>query len=149
MNATMLAEIVGLLVSLSVASERLVEIIKNLFGFLRAENPDAGKEGWRRAILQVLAVGSGIVTAVLARPAIEATFPASNTTGVVLALGLLASGGSGFWNAVLAYVLQAKNIKKELASQAAYEASQKLVELANKKLEHQALAKAHGLQPIA
>jgi len=34
----------------------------------------------------------------------------SNLSFVVL--GLLASGGSGFWNAILTYVLQVKNLKK-------------------------------------
>jgi hypothetical protein len=35
-----------------------------------------------------------------------------------LALGLLASGGSGLWNSVLTYVLQVQDLKEELAKTA-------------------------------
>jgi len=113
MDIGKLAAIVSVLVALSVASERLVEIIKGLVSFLNQENSDKTKEGWRRATLQALAVVAGIVTALLAQPAIKGVVPglSEHWTGIV-ALGLLASGGSGFWNAVLAYVLNVKDIKK-------------------------------------
>jgi hypothetical protein len=32
-----------------------------------------------------------------------------------IALGLLASGGSGFWNSVLSYILEVKNIRAGIA----------------------------------
>jgi hypothetical protein len=105
--------IVGLLISLSVASERLVEIIKGFIPFLIERNPDPKKEGFRKAIVQLLGVGSGIVTALLAWPAITGIVPSQwNTFPCVLALGLLASGGSGFWNVILNYLLNVKDIKK-------------------------------------
>lgn len=110
---TDLATVVSLLVALSVASERLVEIVKGMSKFLRQEQPNPAREGWRRAALQALAVVAGIVTAFLARPALPATLePLTHSTLSVLALGLLASGGSGFWNAVLTYLLQVKNVRK-------------------------------------
>ncbi len=113
-----LSTIVSILVALSVASERLVEIIKGLCGFLSAENSDPTKERLRKVALKTLAVLAGIVTALLAQPAIKDVAPgfSSHWTGIV-ALGLLASGGSGFWNAILGYILNAKDIKKAEAVQ--------------------------------
>jgi len=80
---------------------------------LREKQAD-DKERRRQSTLQTLAVAAGIATAFLAKPA----FPTADlllldSPWSVLALGLLASGGSGFWNAILSYVLQLKNLKKE------------------------------------
>jgi drug/metabolite transporter (DMT)-like permease len=118
MDPNQIYTVVAILVALSVASERLVEIIKGVVPFLNNEKKDANREGWRRAALQVLAVVAGIVTALLARPAIQGTVPGSvNTLPGILALGLLASGGSGFWNAILSYLGLVKDIKKVDAAQ--------------------------------
>ena len=108
-----LSTIVSLLVALSVASERLVEIIKGLVPFLNKENVDPKKEGWRRAALQFLAVLAGISSALLAHPGIKCIAPGtwSEWPGI-LALGFLASGGSGFWNSVLSYIANIKDVKK-------------------------------------
>ena len=112
-----MAAIVGLLVALSVASERLVEIVKGLIPALAHQADTENKEGFRKAGIQVLGVAAGIVTAFMARSAIpQDIFPSVSTT-TVLALGLLASGGSGFWNTILAYLLQVKNMKKALAEE--------------------------------
>jgi hypothetical protein len=118
MDIGSLTAIVSILVALSVASERLVEIIKGLFSFLNTESSDPTKERLRRVALQALAVVAGIITALLAHPAIKDVVPglSSHWTGIV-ALGLLASGGSGFWNAILGYVLNVKDIKKAEAVQ--------------------------------
>ena len=106
-----LAPMIGLLIALSVATERLVEIIKGTIPQLTGKSDDKKREGWRRAFNQLLAVGAGILTAFLARPAIPAeVLPATNDTAM-FALGLLASGGSGFWNALLVYVLGLKDMK--------------------------------------
>ena len=108
-----LPTVVSVLVALSVASERLVEIIKGLIPFLNNQNSDPTMEGWRKACLQLMAVGAGIVTAWLAQAGLQTSLPAAWTTSTgILALGLLASGGSGFWNSILAYILQAKDVKK-------------------------------------
>jgi hypothetical protein len=113
MDTTKLATIVGLLVGLSVASERLVEIVKNLTPVLRDEKPTERGEGRRQAALQILAVAAGILTAYLARPVIpDGVFPITDRYTATLALGLLASGGSGFWNSVLTYVLNLKDLTK-------------------------------------
>jgi len=103
--------IVGSLAALSVASERLVEIIKGIFPWLSRElPPDDPAEGWRRAALQTLAVAAGVLTAYLAKDQLVSIPESKNVSWLVL--GLLASGGSGFWNAVLEYVGKVKNLKK-------------------------------------
>ena len=113
MDLTLLTAIVGLLIGLSVASERLVEILKGVIPALSQESTDPIKEGFRKAALQALAVIAGIVTAFLARPTFEGIIPPT-AMGFwpVLALGLLASGGSGFWNSMLTYVTTLKDLKK-------------------------------------
>ena len=103
---------VTLLVALSVSTERLVEIVKNFIPWLNTKYKDAKKEGHRKAVLHVLAFCGGIVTAFLAQPAVSAVLSDSlNNIWGYIALGLLASGGSGFWNSILSYILEAKNIK--------------------------------------
>ncbi len=112
MNIDKLSTIVALIMALSVASERLVEIIKGFFKDLDKENPDPEKEARRRSYLQILAVCSGILTAFLAQSAIPDDIHKPGDHLSILALGLLASGGSGLWNSVLTYFGKVKDIKK-------------------------------------
>jgi O-antigen/teichoic acid export membrane protein len=112
MDISKLTIIVSLILALSIASERLVEIIKGLIPFLNLENSDPKKEGWRRAALHILAVVAGIVTAVLARSAIPENVYKPSSDLSILALGFLASGGSALWNSVLTYFLKIKDIKE-------------------------------------
>jgi hypothetical protein len=121
MDATKLTAIVTLILALSVASERLVEIIKGIIPWLDKKNDDATKEGWRRAILQSLAVGSGILTALLGSDYLPEGVTKPTELWQILGLGLLASGGSGFWNSILDYFSGLKDLKnaeakKELAA---------------------------------
>jgi hypothetical protein len=119
MDSTHLVAVVGLLVALSVASERLVEIVKGLVPPLSGKSTTQWKENVRRTANQLLAVGAGIATAYLALPAIpQDVLPITNDLTTTIALGLLASGGSGFWNAILTYVLQVKDIKEAAARKA-------------------------------
>ena len=111
MDPTHLTAIISLLIALSVAAERLVEIIKGFWPFLNTPQADAKWEGRRRAGLQLLAVGAGVLTAWLARGAIPTELVDVTSGWSVLALGLLASGGSGFWNAILTYFLKVKDIQ--------------------------------------
>ncbi|MDF8332603.1 hypothetical protein [Novosphingobium cyanobacteriorum] len=100
--------------TLSIASERLVEVIKGFIPFLRTELSDASAEAKRRASLHVLSILAGVLTAFLTSSAFDDLLaPVGSTPLAIIALGLLASGGSGFWNAILSWVLQAKNLKKE------------------------------------
>jgi hypothetical protein len=109
MDATKLTTVISLLVALSIASERLVDIIKGLVPWLNQQRRKPAEEGWRKAALQVIAVIAGITTAWLAGPAVPAFLP-HDFTGK-LAPGLLAGGGSGFWNSILTYVTKAKDVK--------------------------------------
>ena len=126
MDLNNISSIVALLAALSVASERLVEIIKGLIPILKQENPDPVAEGRRQSILQVLAIIAGIVTVWLASTttALKSVIPDTPLAWIVV--GLLASGGSGFWNSVQGYVSKAKDVKKA-------EAEDKQVETATKK----------------
>jgi hypothetical protein len=78
------------------------------------------------AALQVLAVIAGITTAWLASAAIPKGVGIPDDWTGTLALGLLASGGSGFWNSILMYVTKAKDLK-------AAEAETKQIEVRAKK----------------
>jgi hypothetical protein len=125
MDTTKLAAVVGLLAALSVASERLVEIVKGLVPWLNTDKTEGTSptddnkrsEGRRRAALQILAVVAGCITAWLAWPAVstaltQASIADGDKTLWILSLGLLASGGSAFWNSVLTYLLNVKNLKE-------------------------------------
>jgi hypothetical protein len=112
MDISKLTIIVSLILALSIASERLVEIIKGSIPFLNKENSDANKEGWRRATLHVLAVVAGIITALLARSAIPENVYKPSSDLSIVSLGLLASGGSGLWNSILTYFLKIKDLKE-------------------------------------
>jgi len=107
---------VAFLAAISVASERLVEIIKGLIPPLSKRQKDPGKESWRAVVIHIIAVLSGILMAFMAKPVTKGIVPTTLTNFPgLLVVGLLASGGSGFWNAILSYLLQVKNIKKSEA----------------------------------
>jgi hypothetical protein len=112
MDSVKLTAIVSLLIALSVAAERLVEIIKGLVPWLNTENANVTLERLRRCALQVLAVVAGIVTVMLARDAIPEEVVDASKHEAIFALGLLASGGSGFWNTILTYLAKVKDIKE-------------------------------------
>jgi hypothetical protein len=105
--------------STSVASERLVEIIKGLSKFLNTKSDDPKIEGRRKSALQFMAVVASIVTALLCQPALTRVVPETwSTFPGILALGLLASGGSGFWNSIMTYVLRLKDVQSAAADTA-------------------------------
>jgi hypothetical protein len=112
MDINNISSVVALLAALSVASERLVEIVKGFSSFLSTENTDATRERWRKALLQILALLAGLLTAWLTKDtsAVKALIPDTNLAWIPL--GLLASGGSGFWNSIQTYLAKAKELKK-------------------------------------
>lgn len=118
MDATKLAAFVSLMVALSVATERLVEIIKGQFSLLNCERPDPVAEGRRKSALQLLAVVAGVFTAWSASPYLPADLARPAESWQIFGLGLLASGGSGFWNSIATYVLKLKDVKEAEAKQA-------------------------------
>ncbi|HEX9630839.1 MAG TPA: hypothetical protein VGA02_00130 [Gemmatimonadales bacterium] len=114
-----LPTIITLLIALSVASERVVEMIKGLFWRqLNERQEDPGREARRRVWLHVLGALAGVGVSALAWPVVVEVVPGDTSWLTVVALGLLASGGSGFWNTILTYVLNIKELKKTDVEQA-------------------------------
>jgi hypothetical protein len=108
-----LPTLITLLIALSVATERVVEIVKGFFWQLNEAREDPRLEAKRRFWLHLLAVGGGIAVTLAAWPAVREVVPGTGDWTMVAALGLLASGGSGFWNTILSYVLKIKDLRKE------------------------------------
>ena len=113
MEAVELSDLIAYIVALSIAAERLVEIIKGLVPFLQKKAATEEREYLRRSALYLLSVAAGMLTAHLAMPAVSELVPAQwqDFPGIV-ALGLLASGGSSLWNSVLDYAGAVKSITK-------------------------------------
>jgi O-antigen/teichoic acid export membrane protein len=119
MDAGKLAAFVSLMIALSVATERLVEIVKGLSKYLSEEkkdDPDAERK--RKAVLQILAVLAGIFTAWSGSSYIPSEIAKTTEGWQIVGLGLLASGGSGFWNSIATYFLKLKDLKKAEADAA-------------------------------
>ena len=117
-NMAVLENLLTLMIGLSVATERLVEIFKGVINYftpyLEEPKTDKREERTRRVILQSIAVAAGIGTALLARLAFDADLPAPmRTISGTIICGFLASGGSGFWNSILTYILKVKELKDQ------------------------------------
>jgi hypothetical protein len=109
-----LPAVITLLIALSMATERAVEIIKSIIPWLDTVRPNPVKEGWRRATIQSMAVVFGIIITYITWPIIAevmTTRGAARDGSLILALGLLSSGGSAFWNSLLGIVLNVKVMK--------------------------------------
>ncbi len=123
-----LNSIVAVLLSISLAAERLVTILKTLFPVWLADEKknkageiDLVQDKWRRFALQILAfVASWITAAFLADGGynlfgfLKLGAGANATSIPVIVVGFLASGGSAFWSGLLGYtkaVKDARNIK--------------------------------------
>jgi len=111
MDLTHLSALISLILALSVASERLVEIIKGLVPFLDKKDSRPAAERRRHSYVQFLAVLSGIFTAWLARDYIPEEIAEPTREWSIIGLGLLASGGSGFWNSILTFVYKVSKAK--------------------------------------
>lgn len=115
MNLDSLPAIITLLIALSVATERCVEIVKGLSPTLDTARSDARLEGRRRAAIQALGVAFGFLIAWVTWPVVAESLGRENASlhwPTVVALGFLTSGGSGFWNSMLGYVTSLKELKK-------------------------------------
>ncbi|MFH1648463.1 MAG: hypothetical protein ABIA11_01865 [Patescibacteria group bacterium] len=100
---------------LSLSVERVVEMIKNLSSWLSQKQEDEKMERYRRLTLHAIAAFVGFVIALTASEQIESVlFKTSGqlTISGCIILGLLASGGSGFWNQSLGIVEEIKRVKK-------------------------------------
>lgn len=110
-----LPTIITLLIALSVATERTVEIVKSMVPWLDTARPVKSMEGFRRAALHALGVVAGIGITWLTWPIVAQILGQTEANvhlPTVAALGLLASGGSGFWNSMLTYAVNLKELKR-------------------------------------
>src|SRR2546425_7973719 len=119
MEATMnnLTAFITLMGSLSIAVERVVEILKGMIPVLAKES-QGNAESVRRAALQILAGVIGALIAYGVQPEIASTMPALSAEKVgwvsYAIVGLLSSGGSGLWNHVLD-IVRAMKVSREAA----------------------------------
>lgn len=106
--------------ALAAATERGVEIIKGFSERLSTPRPTPDLERRRKQVLQVIAVGVGILTAILASPVTDKIVVSDSGALIrwgwpgiffTIVLGLLAGGGSGLWNATLLYLKAVKDTK--------------------------------------
>ena len=102
---------ITLVVAVSVAVERVTEIIKQMFPVLANELTDEKTEGWRRAALQTLAAGIGTLIAWFG----NLQLGSHGGWSAFVVIGLMSSGGSAFWNHSLD-ALRAMKIDKEAAA---------------------------------
>ncbi len=114
-----LTGIVTLLVAISVAVERVTDLLKKMFHryFLDSDElPLSNEAAHRQAQLIALSVAVGTLIAALAQEQLKAVLRPNlaNHTGWVMyvIVGLMASGGSEFWKNVLAIILELQLKKK-------------------------------------
>lgn len=142
MTITDLAIIVGFLIALSAAAERLVDFIKTLIPWLGTRpptDPAPGEampmpESMRRAILQLLAFGAAWFSASWFSGSEggvtrfdmwgEMAFAAGIKVPVVI-VGILGAAGSRFWKDILEYVNALKGIGTETLNIKRLERSEK------------------------
>jgi hypothetical protein len=117
-----IANITSFLAGLSVATERVTEIVKGLPGlstWFSVDKKVAWEEELRKASVQLVAVVAGTVISYMAADAINSQLNIPNYDGHKLLYsviaGLLASGGSGIWNSALDIVRQV-NTQKQLVT---------------------------------
>ncbi len=110
---------IAFVAGLSVATERITEIIKSAIArTLSLEKADPAREEHRKALVQVLAIVVGAVLAFLTYDQIRETLhlPGEGWAKVWIALvfGAMASGGSGLWNSALDIVREVNKQKQEI-----------------------------------
>jgi len=111
--------LIAFLAGLSVATERVVEVIKGLPGisaFLTVDRAGTAEEA-RKATVQLVAIVVGSILAAMTYgqlPA-QATLPHGGWQVYTL-FGVMASGGSGLWNSALDIVRET-NTQKQLITE--------------------------------
>ena len=118
-----LAALVSTLLALSLAVERVIEILKGMLAkyWLFREDTESSKEQKRCALIHILSALIGCVIAGLGHIAIIGSWNFEHyldNTGNVLLVGLLSSWGSAFWNHILD-ILKAMKVDKEVKAKLA------------------------------
>jgi hypothetical protein len=118
-----LTTLLSFLAALSVATERITEIIKGLpvlSGWLAVEKPkDSWNEALRKAAVQVIALLAGALVTYLVRQPLSAQLhisPDELHYSAYLVFGAMASGGSGIWNSALDIVSEI-NHQQQIATE--------------------------------
>ncbi len=117
-----------LMAAMSIAAERVVEIIKGIVPSLAATDPDVKKERRRHMTLQLVAALAGIAVAAAAHDQVNRSLDDFlNSSGDVWGMGLMAvkyvilgvmvSGGSALWNHALDIVGAVKTVQEKKAAQ--------------------------------
>ena len=118
-----ISALVGFLAALSVATERVTEIIKGLpvlSAWLGKEQDSATSEQLRKAVIHVIAVLVGTLFAWLVKDQLPANFPIKITDfPTALVFGAITSGGSAMWNSVLDITREINQQKQLLTAQLA------------------------------
>jgi Sec-independent protein translocase protein TatA len=138
-----------------------VEIVKNWFPASLAEeqkdaagNVDVSSEGRRKIILQILAIVASIITVILAWPVIAGSVPGAPSGGwwtsfpgwlTIVAIGILVSGGSGFWNKIVGYVGAVRDLRNGTTEQTQAETEKTQAEQVQQEVQMIATAKDAGL----
>jgi hypothetical protein len=118
-----LTQFICSMLALSIGVERIVEILKELIYPLR-DDPNQNVSGKlatrRRVTLQILATIAGTITALIIDPHnFISSLPTGEGLGSVarwtssLLIGLMASGGSAFWNHALDIIAAVKSVKEQ------------------------------------
>lgn len=110
---------IAFVAGLSVATERVTEIVKGYWGRVAFEREDDPKaEEKRKARIQILAivVGAGLsfITYQQIQPALKLPVDTWSRVAVCVVFGAMASGGSGLWNSALDIVREANKQKQVL-----------------------------------
>lgn len=106
----------ALLSALSVASERVVEVVKGFWPWLNTDTPnDLKNEGHRKSAILIVSAIAGVFMALLAQH-VPGTGISGKGAMTTIALGLLSAGGSGLWNSVQGSLNQLKEATKKLAT---------------------------------
>jgi hypothetical protein len=110
-------QVVGVLVTLSVASERAVEVLKGYIPWLGQQRPGEPNDARRRSHIILASTAINLLVAYVSWDLIAST-PVKDLGKwpAIIGLGLLSTGGSSMWNSVLSYLVGMKDIKKSEAA---------------------------------
>jgi hypothetical protein len=121
-----LSSFIALMVTLSMATERVTEAIKGfpILSLFLAQDKKAGswQEEARKAAIHIIAIAVGTGFAYAAQgpicSALKLAPQPHDAWGLLVLLGGLASGGSGIWNSTLDLVRTIKQQKESVLQQA-------------------------------
>ena len=113
---TNLSSFVSVLLALSIASERLVELVKGFIPPLTTPLPDPQAERRRQLLIHLMSVVAAGVVVCLCDGQIESALKidAEKFGWPQHALfTILVSGGSSFWNSIATWLLSLKNLNQQ------------------------------------